>query len=56
MAAAPCPMKVKEEVVRIFGPVLYEFYGSTELGIAWMDEEGFVYVCDRVRDMSSRAA
>jgi fatty-acyl-CoA synthase/long-chain acyl-CoA synthetase len=33
MAAAPCPMAVKEEVVRYFGPVLYEFYGSTELGI-----------------------
>src|SRR5262245_36817454 len=33
MAAAPCPMRVKEEVIRYFGPVLYEFYGSTELGI-----------------------
>jgi acyl-CoA synthetase (AMP-forming)/AMP-acid ligase II len=33
MAAAPCPMKVKEDVVRWFGPVLYEFYGSTELGV-----------------------
>ncbi len=33
MAAAPCPMRVKEDIVRYFGPVLYEFYGSTELGI-----------------------
>ena len=33
MAAAPCPMRVKEQVVEYFGPVLYEFYGSTELGI-----------------------
>ncbi len=33
MAAAPCPMRVKEEVIAYFGPVLYEFYGSTELGI-----------------------
>ena len=33
MAAAPCPMRVKEEVLATFGPVLYEFYGSTELGI-----------------------
>jgi acyl-CoA synthetase (AMP-forming)/AMP-acid ligase II len=33
VAAAPCPMRVKEEVVRFFGPVLYEFYGSTELGM-----------------------
>ena len=33
VAAAPCPMRVKEEVLAYFGPVLYEFYGSTELGI-----------------------
>ena len=33
MAAAPCPMRVKEEVLAYFGPVLYEFYGSTELGV-----------------------
>ena len=33
MAAAPCPMRVKEDVIAYFGPVLYEFYGSTELGI-----------------------
>ncbi|HYB44599.1 MAG TPA: AMP-binding protein, partial [Candidatus Methylomirabilis sp.] len=33
VAAAPCPMAVKEAVVAHFGPVLYEFYGSTELGI-----------------------
>jgi acyl-CoA synthetase (AMP-forming)/AMP-acid ligase II len=33
MAAAPCPMQVKEEVMKFFGPVLYEFYGSTELGV-----------------------
>ncbi|HEY3189617.1 MAG TPA: AMP-binding protein [Solirubrobacteraceae bacterium] len=33
VAAAPCPMTVKEDVVRHFGPVLYEFYGSTELGV-----------------------
>src|SRR6266536_4764787 len=33
VAGAPCPMIVKEQVVALFGPVLYEFYGSTELGI-----------------------
>ena len=33
IAAAPCPMRVKEEALALFGPVLYEFYGSTELGI-----------------------
>ena len=127
IAAAPCPMRVKEQALALFGPVLYEFYGSTELGVntvlrpedvlrkpnscgraapgvelaildddgraapagtpgelfvrrysgvfdeyyrnptataqtargewmsvgdvAWMDDEGFVYICDRVRDM-----
>ena len=33
VAAAPCPMRVKEEILVWFGPVLYEFYGSTELGV-----------------------
>jgi acyl-CoA synthetase (AMP-forming)/AMP-acid ligase II len=33
VAAAPCPMRVKEEAIRYFGPCFYEFYGSTELGI-----------------------
>ena len=33
MAGAPCPTSVKEAVVAHFGPVLYEFYGSTELGV-----------------------
>ncbi len=127
VAAAPCPMRVKEAAMAFFGPVLFEFYGSTELSIntilrpedvlrkpgscgktapgveiallddagrpvpartpgelhvrrysgmfdgyykdaaatratergewvsvgdvAWMDEEGFVYICDRKRDM-----
>src|SRR2546428_184071 len=127
IAAAPCPTRVKEQAVADFGPALWEFYGSTELGIntilppadvlrkpgscgraapgielvllddagrpvptgtagelyvrrfpgmfdgyykdsaatreaqrgewasvgdvAWMDDEGFVYICDRKRDM-----
>ncbi len=33
IAAAPCPMRVKEAVLRCFGEALYEFYGSTELGM-----------------------
>ena len=33
MAAAPCPMSVKEGVMACFGPALYEFYGSSELGV-----------------------
>jgi fatty-acyl-CoA synthase/long-chain acyl-CoA synthetase len=33
MAAAPCPTRVKEAALACFGPCLFEFYGSTELGI-----------------------
>ncbi len=33
VAGAPCPMRVKEAALAQLGPVLYEFYGSTELGI-----------------------
>ncbi|MBI2492565.1 MAG: AMP-binding protein, partial [Candidatus Rokubacteria bacterium] len=33
VAAAPCPMRVKEEALRVFGPALFEFYGSTELSV-----------------------
>jgi acyl-CoA synthetase (AMP-forming)/AMP-acid ligase II len=127
VAGAPCPTRVKEAALALFGPALYEFYGSTELGIntvlrpedvlrkpgscgraapgtelavlddegrpvppgtpgslyvrrgggvfdgyynrpeataetergdwltvgdvAWIDDEGFVYICDRKRDM-----
>ncbi|ROO85810.1 long-chain acyl-CoA synthetase [Actinocorallia herbida] len=30
--AAPCPRPVKERMLAWFGPVLYEYYGSTEVG------------------------
>ena len=33
VAAAPCPMRVKEQAMRYFGPAFYEFYGSTELSV-----------------------
>src|SRR5207247_10245431 len=33
MAAAPCPMSVKEAVIAYFGPALSEFSGSTELAL-----------------------
>jgi fatty-acyl-CoA synthase/long-chain acyl-CoA synthetase len=42
VAAAPCPMRVKEEAMRYFGPSFYEFYGSTELGINTILEPGDV--------------
>src|SRR5215471_13859317 len=31
-AAAPCPPDVKREMIEWWGPVIYEFYGSTESG------------------------
>ncbi len=32
-AAAPCPPKVKEAIIEWFGPIVHEYYGSTETGI-----------------------
>ena len=29
-AAAPCPIEVKEEMIRWWGPILIEYYGATE--------------------------
>ena len=29
-AAAPCPIEVKEEMIRWWGPILVEYYGATE--------------------------
>ncbi|MEU1887952.1 AMP-binding protein [Micromonospora rifamycinica] len=30
--AAPCPREVKQRILDWFGPVVYEYYGSTEVG------------------------
>ena len=32
-AAAPCPPEVKRQMLDWWGPVIYEFYGSTESGV-----------------------
>ncbi len=32
-AAAPCPPKVKEAMIAWWGPIIHEYYGSTETGI-----------------------
>lgn len=32
-AAAPCPVELKRKAIEFFGPVFYEFYGSTEASI-----------------------
>jgi long-chain acyl-CoA synthetase len=36
--AAPCPVEVKRAMIEWWGPVIYEYYGSTETGLAtWHD-------------------
>jgi long-chain acyl-CoA synthetase len=48
-AAAPCPVEVKRAMIEWWGQVIYEYYGSTELGIntvvdseAWLARPGTV--------------
>ncbi len=39
-AAAPCPVKVKEQMIAWWGPIIHEYYGATEgLGFAACDSE-----------------
>ncbi len=60
-AAAPCPKKVKQQMFDWWGPIIYEYYGGTELnGLthvtpdAWLDKPGTVgqsvlgtiHICD----------
>lgn len=47
--ASPCPPEVKRALIEWFGPVVYEFYGGTESGIAvycsseeWLAKPGTV--------------
>ena len=47
--AAPCPPEVKREIIQWFGPVVHEFYGSTEAGAVtvvdskeWLERPGTV--------------
>ncbi|GAA3941095.1 acyl-CoA synthetase [Actinomadura viridis] len=46
--AAPCPVEVKRQIMDWFGPVVYEYYGSTEVGTTiarpreWLDHPGTV--------------
>ncbi|MEE4361894.1 MAG: AMP-binding protein [Pseudomonadales bacterium] len=39
-AAAPCPARVKEQMIEWWGPIIHEYYGATEgLGFAALDSE-----------------
>ncbi len=48
-AAAPCPMEIKRAMIEWLGPVIHEFYGSTESGAVtvvdsheWLERPGTV--------------
>ncbi len=48
-AAAPCPVQVKEEMIKWWGPIIHEYYGATEgLGFTacnseeWLAHKGSV--------------
>jgi long-chain acyl-CoA synthetase len=48
-AAAPCPAHVKQRVIEWLGPIVLEYYGSTEIGVVvicdseqWLAHEGTV--------------
>ncbi len=39
-AAAPCPVKIKEQMIEWWGPIIQEYYGATEgLGFAALNSE-----------------
>ncbi len=39
-AAAPCPAKIKEQMIQWWGPIIHEYYGATEgLGFAALNSE-----------------
>jgi long-chain acyl-CoA synthetase len=39
-AAAPCPVGVKEQMIRWWGPILFEYYGGTEVnGLTYITSE-----------------
>ena len=48
-AAAPCPVKVKEQMIEWWGPILFEYWGGTETGVVtfispqeWLEHKGSV--------------
>jgi acyl-CoA synthetase (AMP-forming)/AMP-acid ligase II len=48
-AAAPCPVKVKQQMIKWWGPIIHEFYGGTEANglttigpVEWLERPGSV--------------
>src|SRR5205823_6397816 len=52
--AAPCAPAVKRQMIDWWGPVITEYYGATETGVVvgYQDADGYVFLCDRKRDMN----
>ena len=47
--AAPCPPQVKMDMIKWWGPIIHEYYGSTEAGLItvvnsqeWLEKKGTV--------------
>ena len=60
-AAAPCPRQIKQQMFDWWGPIIYEYYGGTELNgfthvtpEAWLEKPGtvgqsilgIIHICD----------
>ncbi|MBS0559131.1 MAG: AMP-binding protein [Proteobacteria bacterium] len=60
-AAAPCPVEIKREMIRWWGPIIHEYYGATErIGVTQLDSRewlahpgsvgkailGILHICD----------
>lgn len=48
-ASAPCPVEVKDQMIKWWGPILYEFWGGTETSLVtfitspeWLEHKGSV--------------
>ena len=51
-AAAPCPVELKKDIVRYFGPVFYEFYGSSDAAInTILKPEHYINDPDKLRSV-----
>ena len=51
-AAAPCPVELKKDILQCFGPVFYEFYGSSDAAInTILKPEHYINDPDKLRSV-----
>ncbi len=51
-AAAPCPVELKKDIVQYFGPVFYEFYGSSDAAVnTILKPEHYINDPDKLRSV-----